>query len=64
MTVQELINHLQTLDQNLTVLIVDNTDHYNLQEHQVTTLNLHEDYEPSNTTRKPKSKLKTYAIIG
>lgn len=66
MTVQELIDSLKTLDPNLTVLIMPSSCFYHnpLQDHQVTTLNLHEDYEPSDTTRKPESKLKTYAIIG
>ena len=64
MTVQDLINQLQTLNPNLTVLIVDGMDRYDLHDHQVVATNLHEDYEPSDTTKEPNSDLKKYAVIG
>ena len=64
MTVQDLINQLQTLNPNLKVLIVDGMDRYDLHVHQVYTTNLHKDYEPSDTTRHPQSEIKQYVTIG
>ncbi len=64
MTVQDLINQLQTLDPNLPVLIVDNLDRYELQDHQVCQLKLHEDFETTEDSKLPQSEQQDYAVIG
>ena len=64
MTVQDLINQLNTLNPNLPVLIVDGLDRYNLQDHQVCSMQLHEDYEKTQDSRHPEGEIKEYAVIG
>ena len=64
MTVQDLINQLQTLNPNLPVLIVDGLDRYELHDHQVSQLQLHEDFETTEESKLPESEQKDYAVIG
>ena len=64
MTVLDLINQLKTLDPNLPVLIVDGLDKYKLQDHQVSAMSLHEDFESTEDTRYPNSEKKDYAVVG
>ena len=64
MTVQDLISQLNTLDPNLPVLIVDGLDRYDLQDDQVCSMQLHEDYEKTQDSRHPEGEIKEYAVIG
>jgi len=64
MTVQDLIDQLQTLDPNLPVLIVDNLDRYELQDHQVSALDLHDDFELTEESKIPETEKQKYAVIG
>ena len=64
MTVQDLINQLQTLNPNLPVLIVDGLDRYKLHDHQVCQLQLHEDFETAEDSKLPQSEQQDYVIIG
>ena len=64
MTVQDLINKLNTLDPNLPVLIVDGLEKYDLRDYQTRTMELHEDYEDYRGTRHPEGETKKYAVIG
>ena len=64
MTVQDLINKLNTLDPNLPVLIVDGLEKYDLRDYQTRAMELHEDYEDHRDTRHPEGETKKYAVIG
>lgn len=64
MTVQDLINQLQTLDPNLPVLFVDGFDRYELFEHQVTEMDLHGDFETTEASQFPETEKEKYAVIG
>lgn len=64
MTVQDLIDQLQTLDPSLPVLIVDNLDRYELQDHQVSALDLHGDFETTEESKIPETEKQKYAVIG
>ena len=64
LTVQDLINQLQTLDPTLPVLVVDGLDRYELFEHQVSELDLHGDFETTEDTQFPDTEKQKYAVIG
>tara|TARA_Y100001958_G_C20752616_1_gene236265 strand:+ start:325 stop:519 length:195 start_codon:yes stop_codon:yes gene_type:complete len=64
MTVQDLINQLQTLDPNLPVLIVDGLDRYELHDHQVSEMALHDDFETTEESKIPESEQQDYVVIG
>tara|TARA_B100000927_G_C16316478_1_gene409584 strand:+ start:353 stop:547 length:195 start_codon:yes stop_codon:yes gene_type:complete len=64
MTVQDLINQLQTLNPDLPVLIVDGLDRYELRDHQVSELALHDDFEITEESKIPESEQQDYAVIG
>ena len=64
MTVQDLINQLQTLNPDLPVLIVDGLDRYELHDHQVCQLQLHEDFETTEESKFPETEQQDYAVIG
>jgi len=64
MTVQDLINQLQTLNPELPILVVDNLDRYRLQDHQVSIMNLHDDFETSEESKYPETEKQKYVVIG
>ena len=64
MTVLDLINQLKNLDPSLPVLIVDGLYKYELLDHQVSAMSLHEDLESTEDTRHPNSEKKDYIVVG
>ena len=64
MTVQDLIDQLQTLNPELPVLVVDNLNRYRLQDHQVSIMSLHDDFEKSEESKHPETEKQKYVVIG